>query len=75
MNGDLSFSLGTSLALAKDEIKPWLSPFAQNPPILVLGLQLASFTGFPKAKWGLGNTRELKTSEKRGMLGTSERFP
>ena len=34
MNGDLSFSLGTSLALAKDETKPWLSPSAkqrQNP--------------------------------------------
>ena len=73
MNGDLNFSLGTSLALAKDETKPWLSPSAKQRQNL--GLQLASFTGFPKAKWGLGNTRELKTSEKRGMLGTSERFP
>ena len=42
--------------------------------ILVSGLQPASSTGFPKAKWGLGNTRELETSEKRGMLGTNERF-
>ena len=67
MNGDLSFSLGTSLAFAKDETKPWLSPSAkqrQNP-----------CSGSPaKAKWGLGNTRELQTSEKRGMLGTNERF-
>ena len=34
MNGDLSFLLGTSLAFAKDEIKPRLRPSAkqrQNP--------------------------------------------
>ena len=33
----------------------------------------ASFTGFPKAKWGLENTQELETSEKREreIMGTS----
>ena len=36
----------------------------------------ASFTGLPKAKWGLGNTRARETSEKheRGMMGTSILF-
>ena len=74
MNGDLSFSLGTSLAFAKDEIKPRLRPSAKQRQNPCSGSPACLLHRFPTAKWGLGNTRELKTREKRGMLGTSERF-
>ena len=38
-------------------------------------LDPASSTGFPKAKWGLGNSRAREKRE-RGMMGTSvEREP
>ena len=31
----------------------------------------ASSTGFPKAKWGLGNSRAAREKRERGMMGTS----
>ena len=70
----LVFHSAPVLHSPKTKLNSGLVRLRNSAKILVLGLQPASSTGFPKVKWGLGNARELETSKKRRMLGTNERF-